>query len=228
MSISLGNGNPLATAAGLFIAIMISDPFSGGHLNPSVSLTVYLVEGRFRENWKVLIAFWVAQLAGGFTGLAIAYSWAGDSMGLLIPTLNPDNSYISNFLWLLYIEFVLTLFLMISIQYVKNMGPTGDGVLGPLTVALTIFTLGNDGGPFSGGSMNPAVSTCLISFQAFIATSDEVTYMNYLVAYVLGELLASCAAAAYVRLVVFPARNLKERQRFQAEQMLINNTAMSQ
>mmetsp|Transcript_42426 Transcript_42426/g.40676 ORF Transcript_42426/g.40676 Transcript_42426/m.40676 type:complete len:90 (+) Transcript_42426:463-732(+) len=89
------------------------------------------------------------------------------------------------------------------------MGPTNDGILGPLTVALTIFTLGNSGGPFSGGSMNPCVSVTMLTFQSFVATEGETTYVNYLGAYVIGELLASCVAAAYFMFVVLPARDLK-------------------
>ena len=95
------------------------------------------------------------------------------------------------------------------------MGPTSDGILGPLTVALTIFTLGNSGGPFSGGSMNPCVSITMLTFQSFVATEGQTTYVNYLAAYVIGELLASCVAAAYVMFVVFPAKAFKESQKME-------------
>mmetsp|Transcript_42426 Transcript_42426/g.40675 ORF Transcript_42426/g.40675 Transcript_42426/m.40675 type:complete len:145 (+) Transcript_42426:16-450(+) len=115
LSIILSNGNPLATAAGLFIAIMFADPHTGAHLNPSVTLTVYFVEKKW-GNALLILAYWTAQIAGGYVGLGIAYSWGGDSLSYLAPTFsNPESTFTENFFMLIYIEFVLTLFLMISI-----------------------------------------------------------------------------------------------------------------
>src|SRR5690349_11147581 len=63
----------IALAHGLAIAVMVSATaaVSGGHLNPAVSFGLWI--GR-RITLKRLLGYWVAQLAGGFSGALIAYS----------------------------------------------------------------------------------------------------------------------------------------------------------
>ena len=125
--------------------------------------------------------------------MVIAYSWAGQDTGFIMPTLHDENgTYGGNFMWIVYQEFILTSFFMLTVQYVKNIGVTSDGVLGPFTVALTIFTLGNSGGPFSGGSMNPSVSISMLTLPALVDYEGQ-TYAEYLPAYLIGEFLAAIA-----------------------------------
>mmetsp|Transcript_32806 Transcript_32806/g.32029 ORF Transcript_32806/g.32029 Transcript_32806/m.32029 type:complete len:113 (+) Transcript_32806:447-785(+) len=104
---------------------------------------------------------------------------------------------------------------MISVLYVKKIGPTSDGILGPLTVALTIFAVGNIGGPYSGGSANPAVSISMIAFHSFIAIPGERTYVEYLLAYLIGEALAAGAAGLYMIFVVLPSKSYRYEQQQQ-------------
>mmetsp|Transcript_32805 Transcript_32805/g.32027 ORF Transcript_32805/g.32027 Transcript_32805/m.32027 type:complete len:90 (+) Transcript_32805:24-293(+) len=60
LAIILSNDNSIALMAGIFISIMLADPFTGAHLNPSVSLTVYIVEQKWRKNLIFLPAYWTA------------------------------------------------------------------------------------------------------------------------------------------------------------------------
>jgi len=63
-------GNTLATGAMLFVLISMLAPISGAHLNPAVTLVMYLC-GQIRSH--TAIAYAAAQLAGGILGVWIAH-----------------------------------------------------------------------------------------------------------------------------------------------------------
>ena len=60
----LATGNPLFIAAAFLAAITIASKFSGGHLNPAVSL-VMVMNGTIKSGQ--LIAYIPAQIAGAVT-----------------------------------------------------------------------------------------------------------------------------------------------------------------
>ena len=45
LCISMSHGNALPMICGMFAAIYMADKFSGAHLNPAVTLSVYIVQG---------------------------------------------------------------------------------------------------------------------------------------------------------------------------------------
>src|SRR5690349_24573488 len=51
---------------------------SGGHFNPAVSLGLAIAR---RFEWKDLIGYWVAQLAGGIAGAAVLFVIASGTAG---------------------------------------------------------------------------------------------------------------------------------------------------
>ena len=55
-----------------FCLLQILGPVSGGHMNPAVSLGVYIREGK-SENTGFLIKLMLMQFIGAFVGVALSY-----------------------------------------------------------------------------------------------------------------------------------------------------------
>jgi glycerol uptake facilitator-like aquaporin len=62
--------NTLATGAGLVALILTLGPVSGAHMNPAVTLADAIQGGR---PWREVPAYITAQIAGAFTGVALAH-----------------------------------------------------------------------------------------------------------------------------------------------------------
>jgi glycerol uptake facilitator-like aquaporin len=52
------------------MGILVSGGYSGAHLNPAVTLSLYVWRG---FPGKKILPYWAAQLLGAFTGAAIVY-----------------------------------------------------------------------------------------------------------------------------------------------------------
>ncbi len=63
--------NALATAAALFVLILVFAPLSGAHMNPAVSLAAVLTGGL---TWKALPAYAAAQVAGAVAGTVLSHA----------------------------------------------------------------------------------------------------------------------------------------------------------
>lgn len=66
--------NTIATGAGLGALILTFGPLSGAHFNPAVTLAEALL-GRF--SWAQVPAYWLAQVGGALTGVAVAHVMFG-------------------------------------------------------------------------------------------------------------------------------------------------------
>lgn len=64
----LATGNPLAIGAALALAILLTSKFSGGHINPAVSIVMASV-GKLPIN--DLVPYCLAQIFGGLVALEI-------------------------------------------------------------------------------------------------------------------------------------------------------------
>jgi glycerol uptake facilitator-like aquaporin len=57
----------------LFIACILTARVGGGHFNMAVTLGVYIVEGKhWKRNIPIALTVIVADILGGYTGIAIA------------------------------------------------------------------------------------------------------------------------------------------------------------
>ena len=52
------------------MAIYVAGGVSGGHINPAATLAFAIAKG---FPWKKVVPYWIAQIAGGFTGAALLY-----------------------------------------------------------------------------------------------------------------------------------------------------------
>jgi aquaporin Z len=121
---------------------------SGAHLNPAVTLGLYLA-GRLEG--KRLFPFWISQCAGAFLGSGLVCFLFPYHLGLGA-TLPVGGIYPS-----FVLEMVLTAILMVVILGVAC-GMPGDLHAMALAVGAVIALEAIFAGPISGASMNPARS----------------------------------------------------------------------
>jgi MIP family channel proteins len=187
----------VALAQGLTIAVMVSatGAISGGHLNPAVSLGVF-IGGTM--NVRSLAAYWIAQLAGASAAAFTLVVLLGDSpqMGMgFVAIATPQPGPEVTFGRAIAIEAVLTFFLVFVVYgtMVDGRAPKVGGLFIGLTVALDILF----GGPLTGAAMNPART-----FGPALASGQ---WTNHLV-YWIGPLAGGAAAGlVYGRFLIKPS-----------------------
>jgi len=142
----------VALAHGLALAVLVSalGAVSGGHLNPAVTLAVWIM-GKISPMRSALYV--VAQLMGALAaGLALkavfADSWRASNIGT--PALGAGISPVAG----IGIEAVLTALLVLAVigTAVDARAPKIGGLAIGLAVAADILV----GGPLTGAAMNPA------------------------------------------------------------------------
>jgi aquaporin Z len=123
---------------------------SGAHIDPAVSLG-FALRGVLR--FPQMLAYWIAQFAGGFAAAALAYSlWHHD---VVLGASHPGTGYTHIVAFLA--EIVATFLLMLVILGTAE----EEAVVGKqaaLAVGFTVTTCGFFVGAISGASMNPARS----------------------------------------------------------------------
>ena len=145
----------IATAQGLAYAIMVSavGHISGGHLNPAVTIGVWVTK---RMGTAEALLYWVAQLAGA---IAAAYlltaiipddAWRAVSLGT--PALAAGFTRTSAMI----LEAVLT-FLLVWVVFATAVDERGAfGKIAGFAIGLTVMMDILVGGPLTGAAMNPA------------------------------------------------------------------------
>jgi aquaporin Z len=137
----------LAFGLALLAGLYAFGEVSGGHFNPAVSLAMFL-DKRLSSN--ELIAYWVAQFAGGILaaiGLWIASSRDDVALTATVPGSFGDGS--AFFMELLFTAIFVAVILQASVS-----GRFGGSALLAIPLALVAVHLAAI--PFSGASVNPA------------------------------------------------------------------------
>lgn len=167
----------IALAFGITISVMISifGNISGTHINPSV--TVALVIGKLIQK-KEAIFYSSAQIIGAIlaSGLLTFMFPENVTLGATIPSGALLQSFI--------LEFVLTLFLMLTILRIsskKELSNIAGLIIGLFVTGIILFA-----GPISGGSFNPARSLA----PALISGNFSVLWL-YITAPTLGTIIAT-------------------------------------
>jgi aquaporin Z len=131
---------------------------SGGHFNPAVSLGLAL-GGRF--DFKDLIGYWIAQVAGGIAGAAVLYFIASGKAGFAAGgfasngygDLSPGGYSMAA---VLVMEVVMTaIFLIIILGSTSKLAPAG---FAPIAIGLGLTLIHLVSIPVSNTSVNPARS----------------------------------------------------------------------
>lgn len=169
------NGGWIVISAGwglaVFVGVFCSQPFSGAHLNPAVTVAM-ATAGNLA--WSKAAGYVIAQLLGGITGGALVFAFYREhfkvtedgSLKLACFCTSPNIRNISQAFFCEVMGtflLVLPVFLMTDakINLPAESGATsatviGLGTLGALPVALLVFAIGLSLGGTTGYAINPA------------------------------------------------------------------------
>ena len=142
------SGSPVKTAAlatVLGLAVLVTGPISGGHLNPAVSIYFY---SRKELALKDLLGYIVAQILGGLFG-----AWIGLTIWGKTATIAEGNASAGAILGELFATGGL-------VWLIGRLASTKNGHLIPGAVGLWVFAVATF--TPTGGQANPAVTIALI------------------------------------------------------------------
>lgn len=140
---------PLAIGAVLMVMVFAAGHVSGGHLNPAVTLAVWL---RGRLETREVIPYWVAQvLAGVVAALAVKYLRGAEAEAVKAMTLKTGPALLAEFLFTFALCYVV-----LNVATAK--GTAGNSFYG-LAIGMTVMSGAFAVGNISGGAFNPAVAT---------------------------------------------------------------------
>jgi aquaporin Z len=137
---------PLAIGGALMVMVYATGHISGGHLNPAVTLAVF-VRGRCQA--KDVIPYWVAQLLAGIAAAFVVPFLVG-KIGTPMEIKNVPVAFVAEFLFTFALAFVV----LNSATSKDNAGNSFYGLAIGMTVMVGAFAVG----AISGGAFNPAVA----------------------------------------------------------------------
>ncbi len=176
----------VALTFGLIVMVMVYalGPVSAAHLNPAVTLALSVTK---RFPWKFAVPYWIAQFLGAV--VAAFFHWA-----FLPEAVNVDFGAttlkgVSEGTGLV-LEVILTFFLVLVIMAVATDRRAPAAITG-LAIGMTVAIGGLVGGPFTGGSMNPARSLGPALFAGIGLKPEALTqFPIYLIGPCLGAVIA--------------------------------------
>jgi len=140
-----GQFAPLAIGFALAVMVYATGHVSGGHLNPAVTLGVYL---RGRACAADLVGYWVVQvLAGAAAAFVVLYLKGGASTPAALPVM---PALVAEFLFTFALVFVV-------LNTATTRGTEGNSYYG-LAIGGTVLVGAYAVGGISGAAFNPAVA----------------------------------------------------------------------
>jgi glycerol uptake facilitator protein len=151
-------------AMAVYVGVWISNPYSGSHLNPAVTVAM-AVAGKLA--WSSVFTYIVAQLLGAMTGAFLVWLVYRDHFNRTTePALQlaafSTAPAIRNQLSNLFSEIVGTFVLIFTALYyvgaemTDSKTPIGLGSLGALPIAFLVWSIGLSLGGTTGYAINPA------------------------------------------------------------------------
>ncbi|MFI5234573.1 MAG: MIP/aquaporin family protein [Gemmatimonadales bacterium] len=174
-------GIALAHGLALGLAITIAIPYSGGHINPAVTIGFFVAK---RIDAVKAGLYIVAQLAGAVLGAlavkAIYPAGVTQVTDLGVPTIHSAITMSTA----IGLEAVMTFFLMAAV-YATIISPKATK-MGGWGVGLTVFAMILAGGPLTGAIMNPSRA-----FGPALVTGQWTGHMAYWIGPILGAVIAT-------------------------------------
>jgi aquaporin Z len=140
-----GQFAPLAIGFALAVMVYATGHVSGGHLNPAVTLGVYL---RGKATGADLLGYWVVQLiAGAVAASAVLYLKGEPATAAALPLMP-----------VLLAEFLFTFALVFVVLNTATTSATEGNSYFGLAIGGTVMVGAYAVGPISGAAFNPAVA----------------------------------------------------------------------
>jgi len=151
---------------GMWIIITLFSSFSGGHLNPAVTLGIWIGNPDF--NFIKLILYWAFQLLGAWLGMITAEVFLKDIGYFQIPEVK------SSWFRILFSEAFLTgTFVFIVIyQCDKFTKSSKSSAINVLIMVAWFYFICSIGAETTGGAFNPA-ALFIVNFHAFRTGKDK-------------------------------------------------------
>jgi len=173
--------NTIATGAGLFVLITSFANISGAHLNPFVSLSMYLTK---KIKGKELLTYVPAQILGCLLGVMLANVFFEHSI-IELSTKNRDGFHI-------FLSEIIATFGLIFIIFATLKD-------GKITIAASVATYIMAGYWFTSSTSfaNPAVAIA----RTFTDSFTGINYLNTPV-YILAEFLGALIAVYFIKKLI--------------------------
>lgn len=188
-----------AILGGFFVAITLTREISGGHINPAVTMTVYLAEDNPKDKAEKANSLWmyiVAQGSGAISAALLGSLIYNENIFNLAPSPNVSPAEV------LMLEIVgSTLFyIVILTQGDKDARLCNDKTISTITITAGLAAGIAMAGNISGACLNPALG---FGFNfCRLLTTGKMEACKYVWAYILGPLVGSYFAS-YFYLNVF-------------------------
>lgn len=183
-----------AILAGFFVAITLTREISGGHINPGVTLTVYLAEQDEREKNEQANSLWmyiVAQAGGAVSAALLGMMIYNENMFKLSPG---PGVYASEALILEILGSAL-FYSVILIQGDRDARLHNDKTISTLIITAGLASGIALSGNISGGCLNPALG---FGFNfGRLLTTGKISECSFLWGYILGPLAGSFFASYF-------------------------------
>jgi aquaporin Z len=166
---------PLAIGSALMVMVYAGGHISGGHVNPAVTLGVWL---RGKCETRDVIPYWIAQLAAAAIAALVVIYVAGKPAEA--PPLHGTMPS-------LLVEFLVTFALVWVVLNVATAKATAGNSFYGLAIGFTVFMGVVSVGTISGGAFNPAVG-----LGVFVMGLEN---LHQLGVYVVADLLGGAVAA---------------------------------
>ena len=172
---------PLIIGFTLMVVVYLGAPVSGGHVNPAVTLALFLRNKMPRGD---LLPYWIAQILGGLAGAFLASMFLDHTFAIApAPTTNTGTA--------LMVEiFYTTLLALVVLNTATRESTKGNSYFG-LAIGFTIVIAAFAGGPISGGAFNPAVAFGSIVIDTVVGSGNLSHLWIYLVGPLAGGIIAS-------------------------------------
>ncbi|AWU44407.1 MIP/aquaporin family protein [Blattabacterium punctulatus] len=205
LSKTKGNGGGWLTitvgwALAVFIGILVSYPYSGGHLNPSVTIG-FAITGKL--NWNLVPFYIFAQFIGAMLGALLVWIFYKDHFletkkeqdKLSVFSTGPTiKNFFSNFLSEVLATFI---FMLVNCYLTKKYPIVGLGILGAFLSSLVVLGIGLSLGGTTGCAINPARDLGpRIIYSIIPIPGKGKSNWDYAFVPVLGPIVGSSGAAA--------------------------------
>ena len=205
---------------GISLAVYLTAGISGAHLNPAITIALWLF-ARFPA--RKVVPYIIAQVAGAFGGALLAYMFyhnlfinfetanhmvRGSVESLQLASIFSTYPSAAISVWqAVFIEIVITSILMGLIMALTDDGNgVPRGPLGPLLIGILVAVLGASTGPLTGFAMNPARDFGPQLFTFFAGWGDIAMTggrdIPYFLIPIIAPVIGACLGAAVYRLCI--------------------------